>query len=63
MYLFYKLRYNNKTYKVDDIAWDMRPTDTFEKGGEKISYKQYYKDVSNLRLCNFYYLYDILWIL
>jgi len=37
-------RYNNKTYKVDDIAWDMRPTDTFEKGGEKISYKQYYKD-------------------
>ena len=38
-------RYNNKTYKVDDIAWDMRPTLTFEKNGEQISYKDYYEKV------------------
>ena len=40
------LRHNNKTYKVDDISWDMRPTDTFEKGGEKISYKKYFEEVN-----------------
>jgi len=36
-------RYNNKTYTVDDIAWDKHPTDTFEKqDGQRISYKEYY---------------------
>nr|KAG5694355.1 hypothetical protein BaRGS_002209 [Batillaria attramentaria]KAG5702279.1 hypothetical protein BaRGS_002946 [Batillaria attramentaria] len=36
-------RYNNKTYRVDDIEWDMRPSHTFEKhGGQKITYKQYF---------------------
>jgi len=36
-------RYNNKTYTVDDIAWDKHPTDTFEKAdGSRISYKEYY---------------------
>nr|BCS90542.1 piwi protein [Cladonema pacificum] len=38
-------RYNNKTYRVDDIAWDMHPTNTFEKAdGSKISFEQYYND-------------------
>ena len=23
-------RYNNKTYRIDDINWDMRPSDSFE---------------------------------
>jgi len=36
-------KYNNKTYTVDDIAWDKHPTDTFEKAdGSKITYKEYY---------------------
>lgn len=36
-------RYNNKTYRVDDIEWEMRPSHTFEKhGGQKITYQQYY---------------------
>lgn len=35
-------RYNNKTYKVDDIAWDMSPSSTFEKNGEQVSYTDYY---------------------
>ncbi|XP_005096149.1 piwi-like protein 1 [Aplysia californica] len=43
-------RYNNKTYKVDDIAWNMRPKDTFEKGGEQISYVQYYQDNWNITI-------------
>ena len=40
---FYFKRYNNKTYTVDDIAWDKHPTDTFEKAdGSRITYKEYY---------------------
>lgn len=41
--------YNNKTYRVDDIAWDKHPSDTFEKSdGSKISFKEYYEQVGNL---------------
>ncbi|KAJ7320095.1 hypothetical protein JRQ81_019606 [Phrynocephalus forsythii] len=37
-------RYNNKTYRVDDIEWSVKPTDTFQKrDGSQISYKDYYK--------------------
>ncbi|XP_050410256.1 piwi-like protein 1 isoform X1 [Patella vulgata] len=37
-------RYNNKTYRVDDIDWDMRPTDKFKlQNGDEISYIDYYK--------------------
>ncbi|XP_035226356.1 piwi-like protein Ago3 [Stegodyphus dumicola] len=37
-------RYNNKTYSVDDIAWDMNPCSTFvsHNGGE-ISFVEYYR--------------------
>ena len=42
-------RYNNKTYSVDDIDWDKRVTDTFDKSnGSKVSYRDYYKAVSAL---------------
>lgn len=38
-------RYNNKTYRIDEIAWDKKPTDTFpKKDGSEISYLQYYKE-------------------
>ncbi|GFS54318.1 piwi-like protein 2 [Nephila pilipes] len=37
-------RYNNKTYRVDDIAWDMNPTSTFSTSdGSEISFVDYYK--------------------
>jgi aubergine len=37
--------YNKKTYKIDDIAWEKTPADSFEKrNGEKITFIKYYKD-------------------
>lgn len=37
-------RYNNKTYIVHDIAWDMTPQDTFPtRDGASISFTDYYK--------------------
>ncbi|KAM7306062.1 piwi-like protein 1 [Ixodes scapularis] len=37
-------RYNNKTYRVDDISWDLKPTSTFTyHTGEEIAYMDYYK--------------------
>lgn len=44
-FVFPHIRYNNKTYRVDDIDWDGRPSHTFEKRGEKITYKDYFKQV------------------
>ncbi|KAM4796124.1 piwi-like protein 4 [Rhinophrynus dorsalis] len=37
-------RYNNKTYRIDDIDWSTKPTDTFQrKDGSALSYVDYYK--------------------
>nr|XP_028581928.1 piwi-like protein 4 isoform X3 [Podarcis muralis] len=37
-------RYNNKTYRIDDIEWTVKPTDVFQKSdGTQISYVDYYK--------------------
>uniref|UniRef100_A0A8C1WWW8 Piwi-like RNA-mediated gene silencing 1 n=1 Tax=Cyprinus carpio TaxID=7962 RepID=A0A8C1WWW8_CYPCA len=30
-------KYNNKTYRIDDIAWDHTPNNTFKKGDTEIS--------------------------
>lgn len=38
-------RYNNKTYRIDDIAWDHTPNNTFKKGDKDVSFKSYYKAV------------------
>ena len=41
-------RYNNKTYRIDEIAWDKTPTDEFEgRNGEKLSYMKYYAEKYN----------------
>jgi len=41
-------RYNNKTYHIDDVAFDLSPNSTFKKStGESVSYVQYYKDNYN----------------
>ncbi|EEC14103.1 Cniwi protein, putative, partial [Ixodes scapularis] len=39
-------RYNNKTYRVDDIDWSKNPQQTFETRNGPITYMKYYKDVS-----------------
>ena len=45
--LFVVIRYNNKTYRVDDINWKCTPQDTFKlHSGEDITYIDYYKRVS-----------------
>ncbi|XP_010893355.2 piwi-like protein 1 [Esox lucius] len=36
-------KYNNKTYRIDDIAWDYTPNNTFKRGDSEISFKDYYK--------------------
>ena len=42
-------RYNNKTYRIDDIDWTTKPQDTFTRSqnGQEIqmSYVQYYWEV------------------
>ena len=36
-------RYNNKTYRIDDINWNMSPLSSFElASGEKITFQEYY---------------------
>ncbi|CAG5135544.1 unnamed protein product [Candidula unifasciata] len=41
-------RHNNKTYRVDDIDWEGRPTNTFEKGGTPMTYIDYFKERWNI---------------
>ena len=37
-------RYNNKTYRIDDIAWDKNPQSTFlDHKGNAICFIDYYK--------------------
>ncbi|XP_076010323.1 piwi-like protein 1 isoform X2 [Genypterus blacodes] len=36
-------KYNNKTYRIEDIAWDHTPNNTFVKGGSEVTFKNYYK--------------------
>ncbi len=38
-------RYNNQTYKIDDIMWDSSPMNDFARGNtnERITYVDYYK--------------------
>ncbi|XP_060256729.1 piwi-like protein 1 isoform X4 [Ovis aries] len=39
-------KYNNKTYRVDDIDWDQNPKSTFKKAdGSEVSFLEYYRKV------------------
>ncbi|XP_061669338.1 piwi-like protein 1 [Syngnathoides biaculeatus] len=38
-------KYNNKTYRIDDIAWDQTPCNTFTREDTDMSFKNYYKTV------------------
>ena len=40
------LRYNNQTYRIDDIDWDHNPMSQFTSHtGESMSYVEYYRYV------------------
>jgi len=43
-------RYNNKTYRIDDIAWETHPSATFQKGGSEVSFTDYYRTQYNLHI-------------
>ena len=43
-------RYNNCTYKVDDIDWNETPRKTFMKKDEEISLVDYYKQHYNIEI-------------
>jgi len=44
-------RYNNKTYRIDEIAWDKKPTDEFEgRNEEKMTYMKYYETRYNRKI-------------
>ncbi|GAB1601208.1 piwi-like protein 1 [Argonauta hians] len=45
-------RYNNKTYRVDDIAWDMNPNNDFVTTStkENITFVDYYRKQYNLEI-------------
>uniref|UniRef100_A0A3Q2Z002 Piwi-like RNA-mediated gene silencing 1 n=3 Tax=Hippocampus comes TaxID=109280 RepID=A0A3Q2Z002_HIPCM len=43
-------KYNNKTYRIDDIAWDQTPSNTFKRGEADISFKDYYKNQYGLEI-------------
>ena len=42
-------RYNNKTYRVDDIDWERNPTSTFtDDNGREKSFLDYYREKYNI---------------
>lgn len=41
-------RYNNRTYRVDDVRFDASPMDTFSMKGRNVSYVEYYKSQYNI---------------
>ena len=42
-------RYNNKTYKIDDLDFDSSPSSTFKNSdGKDVSYFEYYKNQYNI---------------
>ncbi|XP_059960394.1 piwi-like protein 4 [Mesoplodon densirostris] len=44
-------RYNNKTYRIDDIDWSVKPTHTFQKqDGTEVTYVDYYKQQYDITL-------------
>ena len=54
--------YNKKTYRIDDIAWQEKPTDSFEtrpKKGEtepgRITFVQYYRVSLSLLFCLYFF--------
>ncbi len=49
-HLYFKkfFRYNNRTYRVEDVDFTMNPTKTFLREGREISFIKYFQEVSCL---------------
>ena len=43
-------RYNNKTYRIDDIDWDKNPLSTFSTRNGEVSFVQYYENAYNKKI-------------
>ena len=43
-------RYNNQTYRVDDVRFDLNPRSTFKAKDKEISFIEYYKQRYNLTI-------------
>nr|XP_020446024.1 LOW QUALITY PROTEIN: piwi-like protein 1 [Monopterus albus] len=43
-------KYNNKTYRIDGIAWDQSPINTFLRGNTEVSFVDYYKSQYGLEI-------------
>lgn len=43
-------RYNNRTYRIDDIDWDSNPKSTFVMNGKDVSYIDYYMSHYNIEI-------------
>ena len=43
-------RYNNKTYRIDDIDWDKNPQSTFSTRSGEVSFIQYYENAYNKKI-------------
>lgn len=38
--------YNKKSYRIDEITYDVKPSDTFKLKGSDISFSEYYKVIA-----------------
>lgn len=43
-------KYNNKTYRIDEIDFDQNPSKTFKKGDTEVSYADYFKNQYNITI-------------
>lgn len=48
-------RYNNKTYRISDVLFDLSPSSTFDTRDGPVSYVDYYKAVNTLPFLNFFF--------
>lgn len=45
--------YNNQTYRVDDVDFDINPMTTFKKRDQDVTIRDYYAEVSKLAFFRF----------
>ena len=43
-------RYNNRTYRIDDVRFDLNPKSTFKAGDKDVSFIEYYKTRYNIKI-------------
>ena len=43
-------RYNNRTYRIDDVLFDLNPRSTFRAGDRDLSFIEYYKSRYNVTI-------------